>query len=83
METIPGQLLTLSVDTWGRFRIFSTEWKYLKSMIHGMSQQGGEITENADTINRDDVWPRAGNQGEIRTPRMAIDAAGTETEYGG
>lgn len=52
-------------------------------MIHGMSQQGGEITENADTINRDDVWPRAGNQGEIRTPRMAIDAAGTETEYGG
>jgi hypothetical protein len=47
-------------------------------MIHGMFQKGGEITENAATINRNDVWLRARNQREMRTPRMAIDAAGAE-----
>lgn len=62
MNKIAGQPLALSVDTWGRLRIFTTVWKYLKSMIHGMFQQGGEITENAATINRNDVWLRARNQ---------------------
>ena len=78
MKEMAGQPLILSVDTCGRFRIFSTDWEYLKSMIHGMFQQGGEITENAATINRNDVWLRARNQRELGTPRMAIDAAGAK-----
>lgn len=49
-------------------------------MIHGTVPQGGEITANATTINRDDVWPGQGKKGEMLAPRMAIVTAGIETK---
>ena len=45
--------------------------------------KAAKLRRNATTIDRDDVWPGARRQGELLTSRIAIDAAGIETNTAG